>query len=153
MTGDPRRIDAAYRILTWIGIINQLSATRASRALAALGLPFPQFVLLNHFVRRGAEVQTVTRVAHAMQQPQPGVTKTIQKMLAGGLLAERPHPQDGRSKQIVLTPSGRKTHQRAIEILDPAFAALFADWETRELEALYVQLDRIKVWMDTKGRD
>ena len=61
-----------WRIFNWIGIINQLSTARASRTLAELKLPFPQFVMLNHFSHRPNEPKTVTSVASALQQPQPG---------------------------------------------------------------------------------
>ena len=59
------------KILTWIGIINQLSSTRITRALTPLKLPYPQFILLIHFSHRPEEPQTVTGVASAMQQPNP----------------------------------------------------------------------------------
>ena len=78
------------KILTWIGIINQLSATRITQALKPLRLPYPQFVLLIHFSHRPSEPQTVTGVASAMQQPQPGITKTIQKMIVKKLLRTSP---------------------------------------------------------------
>ena len=100
-----RTFAARRRIFNWIGIINQLSTTRISRALPPLKLPFPQFVLLIHFSHRPEEAKTVTGVAAAMQQPQPGITKTIQKMLARKLLRAAPAPGDARSK---LSPSRRR---------------------------------------------
>ena len=71
-----------WRIFNWIGIIDQLATARAEHTLADLKLPFPQFVMLNHFSHRPHEAKTVTAVASALQQPQPGVTKTIQKLIA-----------------------------------------------------------------------
>jgi DNA-binding MarR family transcriptional regulator len=141
------------KILTWIGIINQLSSTRITRALAALKLPYPQFVLLIHFSHRPEEPQTVTGVASAMQQPQPGITKTIQKMLTKKLLRAAPAPGDARSKLLYLTPKGIETHHRALAALVPTFRDLFEPWNEADMSDLIAKLDRLKVWLDTKGRE
>lgn len=155
MATRPTEAQAAlgWRIFNWIGIIDQLAQTRATKALAELKLPMPQFIMLNHFSHRPNEAKTVTGVASALQQPQPGVTKTIQKMVARKLLKADPAPGDARSKLITITPKGIETHQRAIAAFLPRFAEVFAGWEDAEMEALARQLDRLKVWMDTKGRE
>jgi len=141
------------KILTWIGIINQLSATRITQALKPLRLPYPQFVLLIHFSHRPSEPQTVTGVASAMQQPQPGITKTIQKMIVKKLLRTSPAIGDGRSKLLYLTPKGIETHGRAIAALVPMFRDMFEPWNETEMNDLIANLDRLKVWLDTKGRE
>lgn len=141
------------KILTWIGIIDQLSTTRITRALTPLKLPYPQFVLLVHFSHRPEEPQTVMRVASAMQQPQPGITKTIQKMLTKKLLRSTAAPDDARSKLLYLTPKGSETHAKAVAALAPAFRELFEPWSEDDMNDLIGKLDRLKVWLDTKGRE
>ena len=108
-----------FRIVNWIGIIDQLASTEANRLLKPLGLPLPQFVLLNHFSHRPDEARTVTAIARALQQPQPGVTKNVQKLVAKGWLRERTNGDDGRSKLLVLTPAGLAKHRAAIAALMP----------------------------------
>ena len=142
-----------WRIFNWIGIINQLSTARASRTLAELKLPFPQFIILNHFSHKPQETKTVGSVASAMQQPQPGVSKTIQKMIARKFLRADPAPGDGRSKLLTITPKGLEIQARAIAAFVPRFAEVFSGWEDSEMEGLAHQLDRLKVWLDTKGRE
>jgi len=141
------------QILTWIGIIDQLSEARSTRALAALRLPYPQFVLLSHFSRQPDIAHTVTRVAAAMQQPQPGVTKTIQKLIARKFLRAAPAPDDGRSKLLYLTPKGLEMYGRAIAALVPVYRDLFEPWSETEMAELIIKLDRLKDWLDTKGRE
>ena len=155
MATRPTEAQAAlgWRIFNWIGIIDQLATTRASRALGELKLPMPQFVMLNHFSHRPNETKTVTGVAAALQQPQPGVTKTIQKMIARKLLKADPAPGDARSKLLTITPKGLETHARAIAAFVPQFAEVFSGWDDAEMELLAKQLDRLKIWMDTKGRE
>ncbi len=142
-----------WRIFNWVGIINQLATARATRTLGELKLPFPQFIILNHFSHQPQEAKTVTSVASAMQQPQPGVTKTLQKMLARKFLRADPAPGDGRSKLLTLTPKGLEIHARAIAAFVPRFSEVFSGWEDQEMEDLARQLDRLKIWLDTKGRD
>ena len=141
------------KILTWIGIINQLAQARSTRALAALKLPYPQFLLLNHFSHRPEEAKTVTGVATAMQQPQPGITKTVQKLIARKYLRATAVPNDGRSKLLYLTPKGLETYGRAIAALVPVFRDLYEPWSEAEMNDLIAKLDRLKVGLDTKGRE
>lgn len=142
-----------WQIFNWIGIINQLATHRAERSLAELKLPMPQFILLNHFSHRPNEVKTVTAVAAAMQQPQPGVTKTIQKLVARKLLKAEPDPADKRSKLLTITPKGLEMHQRAVAAFVPRFAEVFEGWEDSEMHTVFQHLDKLKVWLDTKGRE
>ena len=155
MATRPTEAQAAlgWRIFNWIGIIDQLAQTRATRALADLKLSMPQFIMLNHFSHRPAEAKTVTGVAAALQQPQPGVTKTVQKLIARKLLKADPAPGDARSKLLTITPKGLETHARAVAAFVPQFAEVFSGWEDAEMEALAQRLDRLKVWLDSKGRE
>lgn len=141
-----------WRILSWIGMIEHLSTARASRALAAIGLPFPQFVILNHFSWRPEEAKTVTAIAAALQQPQPGVTKSVQKMIARRLLRARASARDGRSKELFPTAKGLDMHAKAIKTLVPVYREMFEPWTESEMADLLAKLDRLKVWLDTKGR-
>jgi DNA-binding MarR family transcriptional regulator len=147
------QVALGWRIFNWIGIINQLAEARATKALSELKLPFPQFVMLNHFSHRPNEPKTVTSVASALQQPQPGVSKTIQKMVGRKLLKADPAPGDARSKLLTITPKGLETHARAVAAFVPKFAEVYSGWDDKEMEDLFRLLDRLKVWMDTKGRE
>jgi DNA-binding MarR family transcriptional regulator len=143
----------AYDILTYVGIIEHLTRTRAEKALRGTGVTFPQFVMLNHFVRRPQdEPKTVTSIARAMQQPQPGVTKTLQKMLSLGLIKAASAPGDGRSRLLTLTAKGAKAHEKSLGVLAGQFRAAFADWREDEMSVLFQHLARLKTWMDTEGR-
>ena len=140
--------DTRFRVLNWIGIINQLSSTLANHMLEPLDLPLPQFTLLNHFGHRPKEGKTITGIARAMQQLQPGISKTVQKLIAKGYLEWRPNPEDGRSKLLFLTPAGRRVHAGAVAMIGEALAGPFEGWTQTELEDLFAQLDRLKVWFD-----
>lgn len=142
----------AFRIVNYIGIIDQLASTQANRALKAHGLALPQFVLLNHFSHRPDEPKTITGMARALQQPQPGLTKTVQKLVAKGWLSERTNGKDGRSKLLVITARGIAKHRTAVAALTPKLAEAFGDWPEKDQQTLFSQLDRLKQWFD-RDRD
>jgi len=140
-----------FRIVNWIGIIDQLAGSAANRLLAPLDLPLPQFTLLNHFSYRPGDDtggHTVTTLARAMQQPQPGITKTVQKLVEKGFLVEHVNPKDGRSKLLRMTPTGTAAHQAAIAALMPELARAFDGWASEDMRRLFADLDRLKLWLD-----
>lgn len=138
----------AFRIVNWIGIIDQLATTEANRVLKPLGLQMSQFVLLNHLSRRPDEPRTVGAIARALQQQQPAVTKTVQKLVDKGWLRERTSDSDGRSKLLTLTAAGLARHRAAVTALMPGLERAFADWSERDQRTLFALLDRLKVWLD-----
>ena len=137
-----------FKILTWIGIIEQLARTKANRELMQTGLPWNQFILLNHFSHRPAEGKTVTGVARAMQQQQPGITKTMKSMVDAGLLRIEPDADDGRVKRHFVTDFGKQSHAEAVKSLFPQIRETFTGWSEKEMTGLFDQLDRLKVWLD-----
>ena len=140
--------DLRFRILNWVGIIDQLASNRANRTLRDLDLPLPQFIMLNHFSHRPEEGKTVGGIARAMQQLPPAVTKTTQKLIAKGYLREAPSADDARSKQLFLTARGKTAHGKAIAALLPEVAPAFADWKPADLEQFWQYLDTLKLWLD-----
>lgn len=141
--------DIRFRILNWIGIIEQLAGTEARRLLRPLNLPMPQFTLLNHFSHRPDTRRTVSELARLMQQPQPGITKTVQKMVARGYLKLHPSDSDGRVKHLTLTAAGQRAHTRALQALLPALLPAFDGWSEADLQQCFALLDRLKIHLDT----
>lgn len=140
--------DLRFRILNWIGIIDQLASTQANRVLRDHDLPLPQFIMLNHFSHRPEEAKTVGGIARAMQQLLPAVTKTTQKLVAKGYLRETPSEEDARSKMLFVTARGRTAHGRAVAALLPAVTPAFAGWSDAELAEFWGYLDRLRIWLE-----
>lgn len=137
-----------FRVLNWIGIIEQLMSTRLNQELRDTGIPVPQFIMLNHFNHRPTEGKTVTSVASAMQQPQPGVTKTIQKLVQRGYLRIEVSKSDGRLKYHYLTAEGIAAHRQALHRIMPMVNDIFQGWDEAEVVVLLGLLDRLKVYLD-----
>ena len=137
-----------FQALNWIGIVDQLATTKANRVLDAIGLPMPQFAMLNHFSHRPALPRTVTGIAAAFQQQQPGVTKTVQKLLDKGYLRVESDPGDGRVRHLFLTEAGAQAHTAARESLTPLLDDAFTGWSDDEVGQLVALLDRLRIYLD-----
>ena len=141
-----------WELLTSVGICAQLLTTRATEALGD-DLPPPQFTMPNHFVRVPPPVKTVGEIARAFQAPQPGITKTAQKLLAKGFLAAEDDPEDGRRKLLSVTDAGRAAHMAALIRLRPDANLIFGDWSDDDLAGLKEPLFRLKYWLDNNRRN
>jgi DNA-binding MarR family transcriptional regulator len=140
--------DLDFQIINWIGIIEQLASTKLRQLLEDTNVPPPQFALLNHFNHRPDEGKTVTAIANAMQQPQPGITKTLAKMLTKGFLSETSNPNDKRSKILFLTPAGKAAHKQARQKLIDGMGETFDGWDSADKQQLFALLDRLKIYLD-----
>ena len=140
--------DEPFRILNWIGIIAQLQETLGQHRLQPLDLSMSTFILLNHLGHRPEATPTVTQIAQARQQPQPGISKQLAKLEAKGLVRLLPHPDDQRSKLVEVTPAGRELHRQARTILAEMAEAPFRDWQPGDFEQMFARLDQLKRWFD-----
>ena len=137
-----------FQVLNWIGIVAQLSSTLVNQRLAPMDLSYSQFVILNHMTFRGEDGLTVTDIARAIQAPQPGVTKTVQKLLDKQLLKAVPNPEDGRSKILFLTASGKRVRAKAVKDLSEMAAPPFEGIPATRLRSMLTDLDQLKIWFD-----
>ena len=141
-------IDSRFRIFNWIGIVHQLSTTRANQLLRHLPLPWPQFVLMSHLTKRSGQDRTVMQIADALQQNQPAVSKTLAALAARGAVAMQENPADARSKLVRLTPEGRRLYRDAVARMMPYVEQAFDGWPQADLDRFFALLDRLKIWLD-----
>ncbi len=142
------REEKIRQILTWLGVSQQLLVTRLNRLLKDTGLPFAQFVMLNHFATFEGQRWTVTRLADAFETGQPGVSKTLRRLVDKGYLRVEPDPVDGRVKFHALTVKGKVMYEEALRRLSPEIGLIFAEWKADELDALHARLFQLKTWLD-----
>ncbi|WP_310485499.1 MarR family transcriptional regulator [Chamaesiphon sp. VAR_48_metabat_403] len=138
------------QILIWIGVANQLTATRFDRLMSESNLPLPQFTMLNHFSRNPAQSYTVTQLASAFQANQPAMTKTVQHLLEKGYLEFQVSQEDKRVKFHSITAAGLAAHQQAISQIEPDAQLIFAEWNSDEIDVLHQSLFRLKNWLDDR---
>ncbi|KRA24678.1 MarR family transcriptional regulator [Microbacterium sp. Root61] len=105
----------------------QLMLNRVNAALRPFDLSFARFEMLRllSFTREG---RMPMRSATARLQVHPAsVTNTVDRLERDALVLREPHPVDGRSIMLVLTPSGRALAENATAALNAdVFSALEA---------------------------
>lgn len=135
-----------FRLLTEIGIIAQLSASRLERVLPH-GLTVAQFGLLNHCVRLG-DGWTPARLAAAFQVTRGTMTNTLQKLEAKGFIRLEADADDGRSKHVFLTEAGRAAREASIAALAPELADMPDALPPQGAAALLPALEQLRAWLD-----
>lgn len=136
-----------FQVLTEIGIIQQLSATRFNRLLPE-GLHISHFGVLNHLAR-ASEGQTPVQLADAFQVTRPTMSHTLNVLQKRGLVALRPNPADKRSKLVLLSERGGVLRLKALEALAPEMAALAEALDIEALITILPQLEQLRQYLDS----
>jgi DNA-binding MarR family transcriptional regulator len=112
------------RAVTSLMRVHQLVLTELDELLRPLGLTFARYevLVLLSFSRRGS--LSLGKIGERLQVHATSVTPLVNRLEAAGLLARRPHPEDGRAVLAAITPAGRDVMQRATDAIVGARFAL-----------------------------
>ena len=136
-----------FRFFNEIGIIAQLSRA-AMEARLPKGLTLPHFSVINHLIRV-SDGQTPLTLAKAFQVPKTTMTHTLAGLLEHGFVEMRPNPEDGRSKTVWLTDTGRLFRDEAVRSIDPDIEALRAAIPNDKIETILPALEEVRKFMDS----
>ncbi len=131
-----------------IGIIGQLSGRMLESALPA-GFLVSHFAVLNHLVRRG-DGSTPLALARAFQVPKTTMTHTLSGLEKARLIRFAAHPDDGRSKCVMLTEKGRRFRDVAIERLKPELALMSERFSPDTIASAVDLLARMREYLDQR---
>ena len=113
----------------------------------AIGQPMQlrpvEFTLLVLLLDNGAA--SPRQIGPALRLPAPHVTTLLDRLAGRGLLARRPHPDDGRAVQVVLTDTGRALAERARAVaatMEDRLDAALSAAERQRLRTLLLKLAR-----------
>lgn len=135
-----------FTLFNEIGIIHQLSSTAFERVLP-YGLTQAQFTVLNHCVRLG-DNKTPAQLASAFQVTRGTFTSTLQRLQAKGFVDVVPDATDGRSKRVLLTPSGRAAAAECIAAAAPILTRAQAALPRDEVDGVLPALVKLRTWLD-----
>lgn len=143
----PTEDPLAVRLLTEIGIIEQLARNRLERSLPD-GLKVSQFSVLNHLVRLGGE-WSPARLAKAFQVTKGAMTNTLQRLENRGLVRVLADPHDGRGKLVGITEAGREMRVRCLNCISPLFADLSSQLADKDFAAALPVLEKVRKYLDS----
>jgi DNA-binding MarR family transcriptional regulator len=92
------------------------SHTQTAAALQAIGLTPALFAVLNYLRAREGAIQQ--QIGSAMGIDPSTMVSLVDQLERDGLAKRRPHPQDRRAREVLITPKGRRTLQRARELAE-----------------------------------
>ena len=145
-----RHRQTLFRFFNEMGIIQQLATTAFNRRLPE-DLHVSHFGVINHLCRLG-DGRTPRSIAGAFQVTKATMTNTLTKLSNRGYVEMRPNPEDGRSKLVYLTDSGRDFHNQAIATLYPMLDEMAEHLDSDAVAAIIPVLEEIRSYMD-RARD
>ena len=105
---------------------------------------------MNHLARRMPDGASVTSIASAVEVKQPAVSKMVAKFEGMGWVRFEAASGDGRSKQVLMTPSGGAHLMAVQKALLPDYMEMLDGWSDAEIAALTGQLFRLVGWLDAQ---
>lgn len=135
-----------FSLFNEIGIISQLGRALLDARLPE-GLIGSHFSVLNHLVRV-KDGQTPLELANSFQVPKTTMTHTISGLKKHNLILIKPHPEDGRSKQVWLTEKGINLRNNTIAALSPQLVELLSSVPQDQIEKLVSSLTKIRILLD-----
>ena len=153
--------EALYRFYRSADRAARLMRLSAGRLLPD-GLTFAQFELLDllvQHVRRedahnGAVHHGITPMAAAdeLGLTRGSLTSLLNQLAARKLAVTHADPTDRRSKQIVITETGRALHRHAMIEMSGFTSAVLAVFSRDQFSGVQDVLDEFVRWLETEGR-
>jgi DNA-binding MarR family transcriptional regulator len=135
-----------FQLFNEVGIIDQLAQHRAAQLLAP-ELNMPQFIVLNHLLRRGSDASQI-ELAHAMQVTKGAMSNTVSRLFEKGYITVQADPDDGRGKRVGLSTEGRRARDRAVAKLGQGLDGVAEALSAQELQQALTALRKLRVWFD-----
>jgi DNA-binding MarR family transcriptional regulator len=90
------------------------SHTQTAAALQTIGLTPPLFAVLNYLQANEGAIQQ--RIGSAMGIDPSTMVALVDQLERAGLAKRRPHAQDRRAREVLITSKGRRALERAREL-------------------------------------
>ena len=97
---------------------HQILLARVENALRPYDLTFSRYELLRLLAFSGTGALPITKASDRLQVHVTSVTHAIRRLEGDGLVQRVPHPTDGRTTLVQLTPLGRSTADDATVTLN-----------------------------------
>jgi DNA-binding MarR family transcriptional regulator len=109
------------------------------------GLNVSQYELMRLFDLKG-DGMTPAEIAQTLNAPKSGVTAILQRLEASGFVRVEPSPDDGRKKQVWITPEGREIYVKAVGAIRPKMEKLRDAFTMEEFREALPFLRALKTW-------
>ena len=104
-----------------------------------------QYELMRLFDLKGNGL-TPAEIAQSLQTPKSGVTALLQRLEASGFVRIEPCPEDGRKKQVWITPEGQEIYIAAVAAIRPKMEKLREAFTMDEFREALPFLRALQTW-------
>ena len=132
----------AKRIMKQLFRIDRYHKTLIDAQVSRLGIHRSQLQMLMH-LHFCKEVPTQEKIAKTMEISPAAVAATLKKMEAAGLVERGVRKENGREKEVRLTPEGEEIVNISFELFDAADNVIADGFSDKELDNLEKYLDRV----------
>ena len=116
MATDPTVVEGAEFAGQLFFRLWRASHAQTAAALQSIGLTPALFAVLNYLRGRDGAIQQ--QIGLAMGIDPSTMVSLIDQLERAGLANRRPHAQDRRAREVLVTPKGRRTLKRARELAE-----------------------------------
>jgi MarR family transcriptional regulator, 2-MHQ and catechol-resistance regulon repressor len=128
-----------------------LLETVVAHALEPLGLRVEEYNVLR--LLRDAGEHRMSVVAQRTLSDDSTTTRVVESLVARGLVDRRRASSDRRVRLVAITPSGRRTIDRADRVRERAIAAALEPLDDRTIERMTASLDAARAALRYGGHD
>lgn len=111
--------------------------------LAPLGITPDQFTVLRWLSEAGCQGLTQTEITERMASDPNTITATVRRMELARLLERVPHESDGRSKRVLVLPTGREVFSEAHSLALALQGRVLECLSEAEAETFLMLLERV----------
>ncbi|MFI5890063.1 MarR family winged helix-turn-helix transcriptional regulator [Actinoplanes sp. NPDC051513] len=128
-------------------LLRVIRLTKQRRSEERTAVPSGALGMLALIDRLGTGSHARELAAQAALDPST-VSRAVAALVAGGLVARKPDPYDGRATVLAVTDAGRAALDDALDWYERLVARALADWTPDEIAAFDRQLGRFTEAMD-----
>lgn len=139
-------LDERANVRTWLRLLSctmTIEKLLKRRLAAQFGATLPRFDILAALDRKGGGM-TMGELSRALLVSNGNVTAILQSLLRDGHVVSTPHPTDGRSSVVRLTPAGARYFAGMAGAHHGWIDDLFSSLEPGEREGLHTALGHLK---------
>ena len=142
------QMSMAMQLSSELGRIILSYNTRLAQLLRRHHVTYPQYSVLDHFLRSGTKGETISQISNAVEVLQPAVTKIVRKISDRGLLQVIGTQEDRRQKRVTMTADGAAFIGKLQAALMPDVLECFSDWPKEKLDAFANQICTFRTWLE-----
>ena len=144
----PINVPLAVSLFGEISAIDHLLKVKLSKSLP-MGMEFSHFTILNYISTMETE-KTPAQLARSFNLTKGAITNTLNKLSKMGYIHVRPDWDDGRSKLISISQTGKNARDSAVDSIEPILNELMKFMGTEKTKSIIPFLRDLRILLNNE---